>query len=93
VNFLTKINGRIVNYRTGPKAQMTSECLIQFEKFESVSLASKLIGQKVLWKQGKSELRGKIVGLHGRKGMVRVKFARGVPGQAIGTTVELTNQD
>lgn len=93
MNVLTKVNGRITNYRTGPKAQMTSECLIQFEQFNSVSLASKLIGQKVLWKQGKSELPGKIVGLHGKKGMLRVRFANGVPGQAIGTLVELENQN
>lgn len=32
---------------------------------------------------------GKIVGPHGRNGMVKVKFPHGVPGQAIGTIVEL----
>lgn len=32
---------------------------------------------------------GKIVSLHGKKGVVRVKFKKGVPGQALGTTVEL----
>ncbi len=93
MNVLTKVNGRITNYRTGPKAQTSRECLIQFEQFDSVSLSSKLIGQKVLWKQGKSELAGKIVALHGRKGMLRVRFAHGVPGQAIGSLVELANQN
>ena len=29
------------------------------------------------------------MGLHGRKGTVRVRFARPVPGQAIGNVVEL----
>ena len=48
-----------------------------------------LIGQKVVWTHGKKRFSGKIMGLHGRNGMVRVKFTRPVPGQAIGTIVEL----
>jgi len=68
---------------------MSRECLIQFARVNSVSLAGPLIGRKVVWKQGKSKLIGKIVGLHGRKGVVRVKFRKGVPGHALGTTVEL----
>ncbi len=32
---------------------------------------------------------GKITGAHGRNGMVKVRFKHGVPGQAIGTIVEL----
>jgi large subunit ribosomal protein L35Ae len=68
---------------------MSRECLIQFAHVNSVSLASPLIGRKVVWKQGKSRLLGKIVGLHGKKGVVRAKFRKGVPGHALGTTVEL----
>jgi ribosomal protein L35AE/L33A len=29
------------------------------------------------------------VGLHGKKGVVKAKFRKGVPGHALGTTVEL----
>jgi ribosomal protein L35AE/L33A len=29
------------------------------------------------------------VDLHGKKGVVKAKFRKGVPGQAIGTTVEV----
>jgi large subunit ribosomal protein L35Ae len=68
---------------------MSRECLIQFAHVNSASLAGSLIGRKVVWKQGKSKLIGKIVGLHGKKGVVRAKFRKGVPGQALGTTVEL----
>lgn len=53
--------------------------------------AGKLVGQKVLWAKGKNAVRGKIVGTHGRTGTVRAKFARPVPGQAIGTIVELVS--
>jgi large subunit ribosomal protein L35Ae len=83
-----KINGRITNYRTGPKSQQSKECLIQFNTEDSGSVGT-LVGQKVVWTNGKSRFSGKIVGMHGRNGMVRVKFARPLPGQALGTDVEL----
>jgi ribosomal protein L35AE/L33A len=84
-----KTFGRITNYRTGIKAQQPKECLITFNNVTDVSLAGKLLGQKVIWKNGKNKFTGKIVGMHGRNGMVRVKFANPVPGQAIGSLVEL----
>jgi len=68
---------------------MSKECLIQFAHVDSVSLAGQLIGRKVVWKEGKNTFVGKIVGLHGKNGVVRAKFRKGVPGQALGTTVEL----
>ena len=68
---------------------MSKECLIQFATVTSSSLAGQLIGRKVVWAQGKNKFSGKIVGFHGKNGVVRVKFQKGVPGQALGTTVEL----
>jgi large subunit ribosomal protein L35Ae len=47
------------------------------------------MGQKVVWKGAKKPLVGKIICLHGKSGTVRAKFKKGVPGQALGTTVEL----
>ena len=64
-------------------------CLIQITDANSVSKAGQLIGRKVVLKYGKNEFIGKIVSLHGKKGVVTAKFRKGVPGQAIGTTVEL----
>jgi large subunit ribosomal protein L35Ae len=84
-----KVQGRITNYRTGIREQTSNECLIEFENVTSAGLASKLVGQKVAWKNGKTKLIGKIRGPHGKNGMVRVRFTRGVPGQAIGSIVEL----
>ena len=84
-----KVHGRITNYRTGIREQTSNECLIEFENVTSASLASKLVGQKVTWTNGTTKLVGKIRGPHGKNGMVRVRFVRGVPGQAIGSIVEL----
>ena len=83
------IYGIILNYRIGIKTQKSKECLIQFAHVNSASIAGQLINRKVVWKQGDSKLIGKIAGSHGKKGVVKVKFQKGVPGQALGTTVEL----
>jgi ribosomal protein L35AE/L33A len=92
VNSLSqKTFGRITNYRVGPNSQQTKECLIAFDNITSVALGGKLLGQKVIWKNGKNKFTGKVVGMHGKNGMVRVKFANPVPGQALGTIVELVS--
>lgn len=78
-----------MNYHIGIRTQMSKECLIQFASADSVSEAGKLIGRRVIWKEGKNKFVGAIVGLHGRKGVVRVKFRKGLPGHALGTTVEV----
>ncbi|MCS7115105.1 MAG: 50S ribosomal protein L35ae [Nitrososphaerota archaeon] len=86
---MEQVQGIIMNYRVGPKTQRSKECIIHFPHVKSASEASRLIGRKVAWKQDKNKIIGKIVDLHGKKGLVRVRFRRGLPGQALGTTVEL----
>lgn len=85
----SKVYGRITNYRTGIRAQTPKECLIQVENITSVPLASKLLGQKVVWKSGATKFTGKVVGAHGKNGIVRARFVKGVPGQAVGSIVEI----
>jgi ribosomal protein L35AE/L33A len=80
--------GRITNYRIGIRAQQSKECLVEF-KDTDYGAAGQLIGKKVVWNHGKAKRTGKIIGLHGQKGTVRVKFGKPVSGQAIGTTVEI----
>ena len=83
------VYGTIVNYRIGMRKQNPKECLIQFAHVNSASLADQLISRKVVWRQGDIKLMGKIAGSHGKNGVVKVKFRKGVPGQALGTPVEL----
>ncbi len=80
-----------MNYRIGIRTQMSQECLVQFTDTFSVAKAGELIGRKVMWRGENKTLIGKIVGFHGKNGAVRVRFKRGVPGQALGTTIELTS--
>jgi large subunit ribosomal protein L35Ae len=78
-----------MNYRIGIRTQKSHECLIQFTDVVTAAKAGQLIGRKVVWKSQNKKFIGEIVGFHGKNGVVRVKFKKGVPGQALGTTVEL----
>ena len=68
---------------------MSRECLIQFTNIVTAGKAGRLIGRKVVWKDENNRRMGKIVGFHGKNGTVRVRFKKGVPGQALGAMVEL----
>jgi len=83
------ICGTITSFRVGIRTQMPKWCLVRFGDAGSVSKSGQFIGRKVVWTQGKKKLIGEIISLHGKKGVVTVKFRKGVPGWAIGTTVEL----
>ena len=83
------LTGFIVSHRIGPKTQRSKECILKFPNVKSSSEAARLIGRKIAWPIGERRIRGKIVALHGKKGLVRVRFRKGVPGQALGTRVEI----
>ncbi len=85
-----KIIGKITNYRIGIRSQSPKECLVEFKDMTYGS-AGRLVGQKVAWKGKNSVHLGKVMGLHGKSGTVRVRFRRGVPGQAIGTEVKIVS--
>jgi len=85
---LGKLQGAVVNFRTGPRTQSPKECIIQFPTIKNVGQAAKLIGRNVAWPVGKRTVRGKIVALHGKNGLVKARFRKGLPGQ-IGVAVEI----
>jgi len=83
------LTGLVVSYRTGPKTQRSKECILKFPNVKSSSEAARLIGRKVAWPVGERKIRGKIVALHGKQGLERVRFRRGVSGEAVGKRVEI----
>jgi len=78
---LKTLRGVIVNYRMGPKTQRPKEYIVQFAGVESAKRASRLIRRKVAWPVGERKIRGRIVAVHGKNGLVRVRFRKGLPGQ------------
>jgi len=77
------VQGLIVSCRRGPKTQKPKEYLLSFPGIESVSEAARLVGRRVAWPIEKHEARGKIVALHGKNGLVRARFRKGVPAHHI----------
>jgi len=80
--------GLILNYRLGRKTQNSKTCLIKVLD-ECPSGSKQMIGWKVGWPADDPKVFGKIVGFHGRKGTLRVKFKKGVPGQALNSRVKI----
>jgi large subunit ribosomal protein L35Ae len=80
--------GLILNYRLGRKTQYPKMCLIKVLAV-SPSDSKQMIGSKVGWPADDPKIFGKIVGFHGRKGTLRVKFRKGVPGQALNSRVKI----
>jgi len=79
----------IINYRVGPKSQASKECILRLARVFTIAEACKLVGRKVVWKKDEGSIVGKVVGLHGKKGLLRARFRKGLPGQALGSVVEL----
>ncbi|HPD82168.1 MAG TPA: 50S ribosomal protein L35ae [Candidatus Pacearchaeota archaeon] len=84
------VAGKIIQFRRGRKTITERHFLIEIEGVADKEKASKFVGKSVVWKSpaGK-EINGKIAATHGNKGVVRVIFEKGLPGQAITTKVEV----
>jgi len=84
------MEGVISNYRGSRRTQKTSEMVVKIAGIVTKVEADKLKGKKVVWKSpaGK-EINGIVKKAHGNSGAVLTKFEKGLPGQAIGTKVEI----
>ncbi|MFB0558308.1 MAG: 50S ribosomal protein L35ae [Candidatus Bathyarchaeia archaeon] len=80
--------GLILHYRIGMKTQYPRVCLIKVMDVNP-SDSKQMIGWKVGWPANNPKIYGKIVGFHGRKGTLKAKFKRGVPGQALNSRVKI----
>ena len=82
----------VIQFRRGRKTFKPRHFLIEIEGTKNREEASKFVGKEVTWTStGKNakQINGKISSAHGGNGVVRAIFERGLPGQAIGTEVEV----
>ena len=80
--------GLILSYRKGEHTQYTSQCLMRVID-PGQSDANQMVGLRVGWPFDEPKIYGKIIGIHGRKGVLKVKFKKGLPGQALGTHAKI----
>lgn len=82
----------ISNFRRGRHTVRGNQLIIKPEGIDNAEQAKSLIGKKVVWKSNANEpkeIRGEITALHGRNGFLRARFEKGMPGQALGTEVNI----
>jgi len=84
------MKGIILSYRRGKNTQNVNQMLVEVEGVDNKEKAEKLIGKTLVWRTpGKKEIKGKFIGVHGVKGVLRAKFERNLPGQSLSTQVDI----
>jgi len=85
------MKGRLSNYRRGVHTEYTNQYVVEIDGVADRASANGVIGKRVVWKSitGK-EIVGKISKAHGNSGAVLCRFDKGLPGQAIGTEVDIS---
>jgi len=82
--------GLIIGYRLGSNTQYEKQVLIRVDGINDSNMAAQLIGWRVLYRDNKgNEYHGKIVRVHGNKGVVIAVFKPNLPGQARGGNVDI----
>ena len=80
--------GRVIQFRRGRHVIHERHFLIEVEGSKTRKDAEKFVGKEVEWKSPAGKLiKGKISAPHGSNGVMRAIFERGLPGQAVTTSV------
>ncbi|MBI5398293.1 50S ribosomal protein L35ae [Candidatus Woesearchaeota archaeon] len=84
------MEGTIVNYRSSVHSQVQNQMVVVVKGVDSKKKASELVGKKVVWASpAKKMIAGEVRSAHGNSGALRVLFATGMPGQAVGQKVKI----
>lgn len=80
----------VTSYRRSRHIQKPDQILIKADGINTKAKAHTLLGKKVVLPVSKkTKMLGKVFAVHGNSGVVRARFTKGVPGQAIGTECEI----
>ena len=84
------MEAQISNFRLGRHTKSNNHMILIVPGVDSKEKADAMKDKVVVWKStaGK-EIKGVVASAHGNKGAIRVIFETGIPGQAIGTKVEI----
>jgi len=81
--------GKVIQFRRGRHKIHEKHFILDVDAKDKVE-ATKLVGKEVIWKSPAGKIiKGKIAASHRNKGAVRAIFEIGLPGQAVGTEVEV----
>lgn len=84
------MKGKVIQFRRGRHTVHERHFLVEAEGINSREGAAKMVGKVVVWKSPAGKvIEGKVSAPHGNKGVLRVIFEKGLPGQAVTTEVEV----
>jgi ribosomal protein L35AE/L33A len=84
----TPVKGVLMNYQRGSVRQRNQYGLIQLQGVSSVSTAASYIGRSVILHfNERTQNHGRIVSVHGRNGVLRVRFRRRLAPEALAKEV------
>ena len=85
------MEGKIASFRRGIKTQKKYQMIVKVNGVDNKEKARSLLNKGVVWKSpaGK-EIKGVVTNIHGNSGALRVQFEKGLPGQSVGTKVNLS---
>lgn len=84
------VKGKVIQFRRGRHTVKERHFLIEIPSCNDRAKAEKYVGKEVTWESPAGKIiKGKVSGPHGNKGVVRVIFEKGLPGQAVTTEVEI----
>ncbi len=84
------MEGTIVNFRGGRHTQYANHMIVAVKDVSDKEKAAGLVGKKVVWTNEKGNaITGKVASAHGNSGAVRAIFEKGMPGQSVGTKVNV----
>lgn len=84
------MNARITHFRQNRHTTRGDQMIVSVEGVESREEAQKLVGKDVTYDTGKNKIAGEVASAHGNSGALRVRFEKGMPGQAIGKEVQIS---
>ncbi len=84
----TPVKGVLMNYQRGTVRQRNQYGLIQLQGVSSISTAASYIGRSVILHfNERTQNHGRIVSVHGKKGVLRVRFRRKLAPEALAKEV------
>ena len=81
------MRGIIINYHIA----YTKEVLVRVQSITDKKKASRLIGKRALWNDGKKDWIGHITGVHGTSGTLKVKFKKQLPPLCLAKPIKIVS--
>lgn len=83
------MKGRIVHFKQNRHTTTGNQMIVEVEGVSTREEASKLADKKVTYKTKNGEINGVVASAHGNSGKLRVRFEKGMPGQALTQEVDI----